>query len=332
MPLLELKHLSTVFDTEFGVAQAVDDLCLSLDKGSVLGIVGESGCGKSITSLSILRLVPPPGRIVEGSIIFDGQNLLDLRESQMRAIRGNRIALIPQDPMTSLNPVYTVGQQIIEAIELHQKVTRKQARQLAIEVLDRVRIPQAASRIDDYPHQFSGGMRQRVMIAMALSCKPSLLIADEPTTALDVTVQAQILDLLRGIQKDEGMSILLITHDLGVVAEMCDNVAVMYAGSIVEYAPVDELFKNPKHPYTQGLLNSIPRPDSSRLIPIDGQPPALINLPLGCRFAERCPLVEPRCRIVMPKLEEKVAGHFARCVVVPSEFVSNKETANLPTG
>lgn len=319
MALLDIQGLSTVFDTEGGTAKAVDNLSFSLKKGSVLGIVGESGCGKSITSLSILRLVPPPGRIVSGKVLFDGQDLLSLSETKMQEIRGDRIALIPQDPMTSLNPVYTIGEQIVEAIELHQNVSKKEARKRAIEVLDQVRIPEAANRIDDYPHQFSGGMRQRVMIAMALSCKPDLLIADEPTTALDVTVQAQILDLLRAIQKDEGMSILLITHDLGVVAEMCDDVAIMYAGSIVEYAPVVDLFKRPKHPYTVGLLNSIPRPGSTRLTPIDGQPPSLINLPAGCRFANRCPLVEPRCLEALPPLEEKLPGHTARCVVVPSE-------------
>lgn len=324
MALLDIQGLSTVFDTEAGTAKAVDNLSLSLRKGSVLGIVGESGCGKSITSLSILRLVPPPGRIVAGKIIFDGQDLLSLSESKMQEVRGDRIALIPQDPMTSLNPVYTIGEQIIEAIELHQNVSKKEARKRAIEVLDQVRIPEAASRIDDYPHQFSGGMRQRVMIAMALSCKPDLLIADEPTTALDVTVQAQILDLMRAIQKEEGMSILLITHDLGVVAEMCDDVAIMYAGSIVEYAPVVDLFKRPKHPYTVGLLNSIPRPGSTRLTPIEGQPPSLINLPDACRFANRCPLVEPKCLTGFPPLEEKLPGHTARCVVVPSELAASK--------
>ena len=319
MSLLQIQHLSTVFNTESGLAQAVDDLSLNLEKGSVLGIVGESGCGKSVSSLSILRLVPHPGRITEGKILFAGMDLLELPESQMRTVRGNRIALIPQDPMTSLNPVYTVGEQIIEAIELHQKVEHKKARERAIEVLDRVRIPQAASRIDDYPHQFSGGMRQRVMIAMALSCEPEILIADEPTTALDVTVQAQILDLMRTIQKEQGMSILLITHDLGVIAEMCDTVAVMYAGSIVEYATVGELFTMPKHPYTVGLLNSIPRPQTQRLVPIDGQPPDLVSLSASCRFAARCPLVEPRCRLSIPPLEEKTLGHWTRCVVVPSE-------------
>ncbi|MBX9877001.1 MAG: ABC transporter ATP-binding protein [Candidatus Obscuribacterales bacterium] len=324
MALLDIQGLSTVFDTEGGTAKAVDNLSFSLKKGSVLGIVGESGCGKSITSLSILRLVPPPGRIVSGKVLFDGQDLLSLSETKMQEIRGDRIALIPQDPMTSLNPVYTIGEQIIEAIELHQNVSKKEARKRAIEVLDQVRIPEAANRIDDYPHQFSGGMRQRVMIAMALSCKPDLLIADEPTTALDVTVQAQILDLLRSIQKEEGMSILLITHDLGVVAEMCDDVAIMYAGSIVEHAPVVDLFKRPKHPYTVGLLNSIPRPGSTRLTPIDGQPPSLINLPAGCRFANRCPMVEPRCLEALPALEEKLPGHTARCVVVPSETAAAK--------
>ncbi len=298
------------------MARAVDDVTLSVDKGQVLGIVGESGCGKSITSLSILRLIPPPGKIVGGQIRLDGQNLLDLTEAQMRSIRGNRIALIPQDPMTSLNPVYTVGAQIMEAVELHQKVSRAEARKKAIDVLDRVRIPEARSRVDEYPHQFSGGMRQRVMIAMALACEPELLIADEPTTALDVTVQAQILDLLREIQKDQGTAIVLITHDLGVVAEMCDTVAVMYAGSVVEYATVQELFQQPKHPYTIGLMNSLPKRDSQRLIPIDGQPPSLINLPPGCRFANRCSWRVDICDQSIPPLEEKSPGHDARCFLV----------------
>lgn len=322
MPLLEIRNLSTVFFTEAGIARAVDDVSFNVEKGTVLGIVGESGCGKSITSLSILRLVPPPGRIVGGKILFSGQNLLSLSESKMRDIRGNHIALIPQDPMTALNPVYTIGDQIMEAVELHQKVSHKEARKRAIKALERVRIPEASERIDDYPHQFSGGMRQRVMIAMALSCEPELLIADEPTTALDVTVQAQILDLLRLIQKEQGMAIILITHDLGVIAEMCDVVAVMYAGSIVEYAPVHELFKNPLHPYTVGLMNSLPRPGVDRLTAIEGQPPSLIDLPKGCRFAPRCPLVEPRSREAVPPLEEKRPQHFVRCVVVESQMPS----------
>lgn len=320
MALLEIQHLSTIFPTEEGTARAVDDVSFSVKQGEVLGIVGESGCGKSITALSILRLVPPPGRIVGGKILLEQSNLLDLKESEMQRIRGNRIGLIPQDPMTSLNPVYTVGEQIVEAIELHQRVSRSEAKKQAIEVLQRVRIPEAAQRFDEYPHQFSGGMRQRVMIAMALSCKPQLLIADEPTTALDVTVQAQILDLMRAIQKEQGMSIILITHDLGVVAEMCHDVAVMYAGAIVEYTNVRELFKNPKHPYTVGLLNSLPKPGTERLVPIEGQPPSLVNLPKGCRFADRCPLVEPRSRESVPPLEEKSPDHFVRCVVVESEL------------
>jgi oligopeptide/dipeptide ABC transporter ATP-binding protein len=316
MALLEIQNLATAFPTEKGLARAVDDVTLSVDKGKCLGIVGESGCGKSITSLSILRLIPPPGKIVGGKIMLDGKNLLDLSEPQMRSIRGNRIALIPQDPMTSLNPVYTVGAQIIEAIELHQKVSRQEARKRAIEVLDQVRIPEARLRVDEYPHQFSGGMRQRVMIAMALACHPELIIADEPTTALDVTVQAQILDLLRDIQRERGTAIVLITHDLGVVAEMCDSVAVMYAGSVVEYTSVDELFKNPKHPYTVGLINSLPKPGSKRLIPIEGSPPSLTNLPIGCRFSNRCFMRQDQCDLSIPPLEAKSDGHDARCFLV----------------
>ncbi len=314
--ILQIQDLSTVFHTELGLVKAVDGVNFNIEKGKSLGVVGESGCGKSITSLSILRLVPPPGEIVRGKILLDGKDLLQVSEAEMRSVRGNQIAFIPQDPMTSLNPVYTVGQQIMEAIELHQKVGKDEARKRAIEALSKVKIPQAAGRVDDYPHQFSGGMRQRVMIAMALACNPLVLIADEPTTALDVTVQAQILDLLREIQTEQGMSIMLITHDLGVVAEMCDSVAVMYAGAVVEYASVHELYKNPKHPYTVGLLNSVPRPGSDKLRPIDGQPPNLIDLPPGCRFAPRCPLVEERCLKAFPRLEEKGTGHLVRCVVV----------------
>jgi oligopeptide/dipeptide ABC transporter ATP-binding protein len=321
--LLDIRNLSVVFDTEFGIAKAVDSLSINVEQGSVLGIVGESGCGKSVTSLAILRLIPPPGRILSGQVIFDGQDLLTLPEHSMRTIRGNSIALIPQDPMTSLNPVYTVGEQIIEAIQLHQHVDRREARKRAIEVMEQVRIPQAAARIDDYPHQFSGGMRQRAMIAMALSCNPKLLIADEPTTALDVTVQAQILDLMRDIQKQRGMSIVMITHDLGVVAEMCHQVAVMYAGSVVEFASVRDLFKNPRMPYTMGLLKSVPRPGSTeRLVSIEGQPPSLINLPDACRFYPRCSLREEKCLHGVPPLEEKRQNHYARCVVIESELTS----------
>ncbi len=316
MSLLEIRQLSISFPTEAGIARAVEELSLVINKGQVLGLVGESGCGKSVTALSILRLVPSPGQITGGQILYNGVNLLDLSRNEIRKYRGKKIALIPQDPMTSLNPVYTVGFQIIEAIQVHEKMSHKEARQKTIELFELVRIPQAKDRVDEYPHQFSGGMRQRVMIAMALSCSPELLIADEPTTALDVTVQAQILDLLRSIQKEKDMSILLITHDLGVVAEMCDQVAVMYAGSLVEQASVQELFKNPLHPYTVGLMNCLPKPGTNRLVSIEGQPPDLVNLPAGCRFADRCILVEPRCREAIPPLEEKLHGHLGRCVVV----------------
>ena len=316
MKLLSVENLSVVFETERGTAKAVNDLSFSLEKGKVLGIVGESGCGKSVTTLSVLRLISHPGKVLAGKVIFDGQDLLTLNESEMRAIRGNKIALVPQDPMTSLNPVYTVGTQIVEAITLHQRVGRKEAKKRAIEVLEQVRIPSADTRFDNYPHEFSGGMRQRVMIAMALACQPQLLIADEPTTALDVTVQAQILDLLREIQKAQGMSIMMITHDLGVVAEMCDDVVVMYAGSAVETASVQKLFEAPKHPYTIGLMDSIPQKDSMRLKPIDGQPPSLVNLPDACRFAPRCSLVQDKCLDRLPALEEKAEGQFARCVLV----------------
>lgn len=316
MKLLDVQNLSVIFETESGTAKAVDDLSFTLAKGKVLGIVGESGCGKSVTSLSILRLISSPGKVVGGKVIFAGEDLLTLNDKQMRQIRGNKIALVPQDPMTSLNPVYTIGFQIMEAIMLHQKVGKQEARKRAVEVLDKVKIPSAKSRVENFPHEFSGGMRQRVMIAMALSCEPELLIADEPTTALDVTVQAQILDLLREIQKAQGMAIMMITHDLGVVAEMADDVVVMYAGSAVEQATVQDLFRSPKHPYTLGLMESIPRPESIRLKPIDGQPPSLIDLPDACRFAPRCPLQQEKCLQGIPRLEEKEAGQFARCVLV----------------
>jgi peptide/nickel transport system ATP-binding protein/oligopeptide transport system ATP-binding protein len=313
--LLKVSGLQTHFTTEEGIVKAVDGVDFEVQKGQILGIVGESGCGKSITSLSIMRLVAgPQGKIVGGQILFQGTNLLALTEPQMREIRGNRISLISQDPMTSLNPVLTVGEQIMEAIILHQKVDRATARKRAIEMLEAVGIPAASSRIDDYPHQFSGGMRQRVIIAMALSCEPELLIADEPTTALDVTIQAQILDLMREIRTKRGAAVILITHDLGVVAEMCDYVAVMYAGKVVEYTDVQTLFKNPKHPYTQGLLNSIPKLGvrQERLEPIEGQPPSLSKLPQGCSFGPRCKHYMAKCREV-PLLETVEAGHMVRC-------------------
>jgi peptide/nickel transport system ATP-binding protein/oligopeptide transport system ATP-binding protein len=315
--LLKVSGLQTYFYTDEGTVKAVDGVDFEVHQGQVLGIVGESGCGKSITSLSIMRLIAgPQGKTVGGQILFKGQDLLKLSEDEMRHIRGNRIALISQDPMTSLNPVLTVGDQIMEAILLHQKTDKTTARKKAIEALEAVGIPEAAGRVDDYPHQFSGGMRQRVIIAMALSCEPELLIADEPTTALDVTIQAQILDLMRKIRTERNASVVLITHDLGVVAEMCDYVAVMYAGKVVEYTDVKTLFASPQHPYTKGLLQSIPRmgQKQERLQPIVGQPPSLAHLPPGCSFAPRCPEFVEKCR-QMPLLESIAAQHMVRCWV-----------------
>jgi oligopeptide/dipeptide ABC transporter ATP-binding protein len=299
-PLLTIQNLTVSFPTEDGPACAINHLSLSMQRGEILGLVGESGCGKSMTSLAILRLIPSPGSITSGDIVFQGQNLLSLNETLMRKMRGARIALIPQDPLTALNPVHTIGNQIMEVLELHQHLSKKDARRRTIELLDQVRIPNAAERMNDYPHQFSGGMRQRVMIAMGLSCTPALLIADEPTTALDVTVQAQILELLREIRNEHGTGILLITHDLGVVAEMCERVAVMYAGRIVEQADVRNLFLRPSHPYTQGLLNSLPTLTRSRLEPIEGQPPAITEIPPGCSFAPRCKERMPVCETAFP--------------------------------
>jgi oligopeptide/dipeptide ABC transporter ATP-binding protein len=290
--ILEVRHLDTLFRTRRGTVRAVSDVSFSIRLGETLALVGESGCGKSVTSLSILRLVQPPGEITRGEIIFNGRDLLKLDSAEMRRIRGREIAMIFQDPMTSLNPVYTVGDQIAEAIELHQRADRKTARAKAIEMMERVKIPDARRRADDYPFQLSGGMRQRVMIAMALVCNPKLLIADEPTTALDVTIQAEILALLRDLKEDFDLSLLLITHDLGVVAETADRVAVMYAGQIVEEAAVRDIFHSPKHPYTEGLLRSVPRLSDAgrrqRLNTIEGAVPNLLNLPAGCAFAPRC--------------------------------------------
>ncbi len=316
--LLQVKNLATHFYTEEGVVKSVQDVSFEVKPGEVLGVVGESGCGKSVTSMSILRLIQQPqGKIVGGQIMFNGQNLLDLTEEQMRKIRGNKISLISQDPMTSLNPVLTIGEQIMEAIILHQGKNRKEAHDKAIEMLRLVGIPSPEQRVDQYPHEFSGGMRQRAIIAMALSCEPQLLIADEPTTALDVTIQAQILDLMREIKTKRNAAIVLITHDLGVVAEMCNNVAVMYAGKVVEYTDVFSLFKNPQHPYTIGLLNSIPKIDvaQERLEPIDGQPPSLVNLPRGCSFAPRCKEVQAICHTKEPGLTTVETGHQVRCLL-----------------
>jgi oligopeptide transport system ATP-binding protein len=319
MPLLSVKDLEVTFKTEDGIVRAVNGLSFSLEAGETLGIVGESGSGKSVTALSIMRLIAmPPGRIEAGSIEFGGQDLLKLGEAQMRQIRGNKISMIFQDPMTSLNPVLTVGDQIAESITLHQHKNQREALARAVEMLKIVRIPEAEKRINNYPHQFSGGMRQRVMIAMALACDPQLLIADEPTTALDVTIQAQILDLMRDLQRRLNSAIIMITHDLGVVAEVCERVLVMYAGNLVEYGTVDQIFRDPKHPYTWGLLQSLPRLDEGgrkRLVPIDGQPPNLLRLPAGCSFAPRCRYALPECPTVPPPLIDFGDGHIARCVL-----------------
>jgi len=313
--LIKVEDLRTYFYTEDGVVPAVDGVSFSIESGKTLGLVGESGCGKSVTSLSIMRLIPPPGRIVGGKILFDGINLLDLPESEMRRIRGNKISMIFQEPMTSLNPVFTVGSQIAEAIQLHQGLDKNSAMERAVEMMRLVGIPSPELRVKDYPHQLSGGMRQRVMIAMALACNPRLLIADEPTTALDVTIQAQILELIKELREKLGMSVLLITHNLGVVAETADNVAVMYAGRIVEYGTVRDIFKSPLHPYTWGLLQAIPRLDTDRerLLTIEGTVPDMLSLPSGCKFAPRCMFVQSRCEDSEPSLEEITPGHFSRC-------------------
>ncbi|MFA7503294.1 MAG: ABC transporter ATP-binding protein [Burkholderiaceae bacterium] len=316
-PVLEVRDLTTRFRTDRGMVTAVDRVSFDLASGETLAIVGESGSGKSVTALSILRLIPnPPGEIASGQILFDGQDLLRLDDAGMRAIRGNRIAMIFQEPMSSLNPGITIGRQVAEPINLHQRIPWKQAQEMATELLARVRIPDAAKRLSHYPHQFSGGMRQRVMIAMALACRPRLIIADEPTTALDVTVQAQVLDILKELTRETGASLILITHDLGVVARYADKVAVMYAGRIVESAPARELYGRPAHPYTRGLMASVPRLDSDtsqRLVPIDGQPPDLSTLPKGCSFAPRCALAFERCRQERPALEPVGPDHLKAC-------------------
>lgn len=317
--VLEVKNLSTHFFTRAGTIKAADDVSFAIEPGSTLALVGESGSGKSVTSLSIMRLVPPPGKIVGGEIIFNNSDLMKLGNEHIRRLRGREIAMIFQDPMTSLNPVYTVGDQIAEAIELHQRLPRKQAWAKAVEMMKRVQIPDAERRASDYPHQLSGGMRQRVMIAMALSCKPNLLIADEPTTALDVTIQAEILELLKGLREDFDLSMLLITHDLGVVAETADRVAVMYAGRIVEEAPVREIFHNPRHPYTEGLLRSVPRLTEEglkrrRLETIEGTVPNLLHLPEGCKFAPRCAYVIEGCVQEEIPLLAVNDEHRARCI------------------
>jgi oligopeptide transport system ATP-binding protein len=315
--LLDIRNLRTYFYTEDGVVPAVDGVNLYVKRGETLGVVGESGCGKSQTSLSVMRLIPmPPGKIMEGSeILFEGQDLLKKSESEMRKIRGNDISMIFQEPMTSLNPVYTIGDQIAEAIQLHQGLNHREAINKAIDMLRLVGIPLPDRRVKEYPHQLSGGMRQRVMIAMALSCNPKLLVADEPTTALDVTIQAQILELMKRLKKELGMAIMLITHDLGVVAEMAERVVVMYAGKVVEEGDVVSIFKNPIHPYTEGLLKSIPRMDAEagKLHVIEGVVPNPLHMPEGCRFNPRCPYAIDKCRETQPPLEQIAPGRWVAC-------------------
>ena len=315
--VLEIKDLATYFYTHDGVVKAVDGISYEIDEGETLGIVGESGCGKSVSALSIMRLIAdPPGRIERGEVIFEGRNLLELSDSEMRAVRGNRIGMIFQEPMTSLNPVLTIERQITETLELHLKMTKKQARGRAGELLELVGIPDPVRRLKDYPHQMSGGMRQRVMIAMAISCNPRLIIADEPTTALDVTIQAQILELMQSLCKDLGTALIIITHNLGVVARYASRVLVMYAGKLIETADAISLYGDPRHPYTLGLLNSVPRLDEeagTKLQPIEGLPPDLIDMPDSCSFAPRCRYVIERCTAETPPLDEVFAGHASAC-------------------
>ncbi len=317
--LIDIQNLQTYFYVRGQTAKAVDDVNLSIKAGKTLGLVGESGCGKSVTAHSIIQLIPdPPGKIVGGKIFFEGENLLEFSENRMRKIRGNRISMIFQEPMTSLNPVFTVGDQVGEVIRLHQRLSRKDTRERVIDMFQLVGIPAAETRLSDYPHQMSGGMRQRVMIAMALACNPKLMIADEPTTALDVTIQAQILDLMNTLKTDSGASILFITHDLGVIAEMAQHVAVMYAGRVMEYADVKKLFSDPRHPYTIGLMQSIPvlgrKIEQERLTTISGVVPSLFNLPTGCLFSDRCPDVFGDCTQIAPERYNVEENHIVRCL------------------
>jgi oligopeptide transport system ATP-binding protein len=317
VPLLQVQNLKTYFFTRRGVVKAVDDVSFEVSEGESVAIVGESGCGKTVTSLSIMGLVPPPGRIIEGKVLFHGRNLLELKSEELRRLRGRRMAMVFQNPTSSLNPVFTIGRQLTETIRVHLGLDARQARERAVEMLERVGIPEPASRLGQFPHQFSGGMSQRVMIAMALSCEPSLMIADEPTTALDVTVQAQILELVHTLKMQMRTAILWITHDLGVVAGMADRVLVMYAGHVVETGPVDTIYSAPRHPYTVGLLGSIPLlsiPVTENLTSIEGAPPNLVDLPPGCPFAPRCPLAVEHCRQEAPPLLPTDApGHFSAC-------------------
>ena len=322
--LVEFKNLKTYFYTEDGVVKAVNDVSFKIKEGETVGVVGESGCGKSVTSMSLMRLIPnPPGKIVDGDILFEGKSVVNMSEDEMRDIRGNKISVIFQEPMTSLNPVFTVGKQIGEAVVLHQKLSKEEARGKAVEMLKLVGIPRAEEIVDAYPHELSGGMRQRVMIAMALSCNPKLLIADEPTTALDVTIQAQILDLMRNLKEKLNTSIMLITHDLGVIAEMADYVVVMYAGKVAEEAPVKELFADPMHPYTKGLLKSKPSlnedGEGKQLYSIPGQVPNPIGMPDYCYFCDRCDRAIDKCKKEIPPLREIKPGHKVACWLYEEE-------------
>ena len=320
--LLEINDLKTYFYTQEGVVKAVDGVTYDVEQGETLGLVGESGCGKSVSALSIMRLVPdPPGKTVGGEVIFDGQDLLKLPGPQMRRIRGKQISMVFQEPMTSLNPVLSVERQLTESLELHLRMKKREARDEAVRRLEQVGIPDAARRIKQFPHQFSGGMRQRVMIAMAMSCDPKLIIADEPTTALDVTIQAQILDLMKDLCRENGVALIVITHNLGVVARYADRVNIMYAGKIIERGTAKEIYSNPRHPYTLGLLNSVPRLDQPRkekLDPIEGQPPNMAFLPPGCSFRERCRYAIDRCAEEYPPLEEVANAHYSACFVAKS--------------
>ena len=314
--VLSVEGLRTYFRTRWGEVKAVDGVSFDLRKGETLGIVGESGCGKSVTMLSLMRLVPiPPGRIVDGQIFLDGEDVLQMSESEMNRVRGKKIALIIQDPMTSLNPVFSIGNQVIEAIKIHQDLPKKSLVASALDVLRKVNIPAAETRMRDYPHQMSGGMRQRVVGAIGISCEPMVLIADEPTTSLDVTIQAQYLKLLRDIQQESGLALIFITHDFGIVAKMCDRVAIMYAGKIVEMGEVREIFNHPAHPYTEALMASVPKMDQDveRLYSIEGQPPTLHDLPQGCPFAARCPYVMDHCREEYPPQFNQSETHYAAC-------------------
>lgn len=323
--ILQVKNLKTYFHTEVGLVKAVNDVSFDVEKGKTLGIVGESGCGKSMTSLSIMRLIEKPGKIEGGEILLDGEDIVKMSEDEMRKIRGKKIAMIFQEPMTSLNPVFTIGQQLIEALLLHENMTKKEAKERAIEMLKLVKIPLAERRFDEYPHQLSGGMRQRVMIAMALCCNPKLLICDEPTTALDVTIQAQILDLINELKEKTGTSVMMITHDLGVIAEVADDVMVMYAGQVVEKASCDQIFDQPLHPYTDGLMKCIPKlddDDTKELSVIKGMVPSFDDMPAGCTFCPRCPEAREICRCKMPDLVD-VDGRKVRCFKYTKEWEEN---------